>query len=123
MRILITYKFFLFIIDDVQLDDFRVVDAQYVDDVEDYKGLPTLQLSCFLHSLQFCVRDSMKNASYISKVLEKCRNLSKFSHKSSKIADTFEQLNKSIGKANVIRWNNEYMLIKSNYFINWKKVI
>ena len=94
------------------MDDFRVVDAHYVDVVEDYKGSPTLQLSGFIHFFKFCVRESMKNASYISKVFEKCHSLSKFSHKSIKIADTFEQLNKSISKAYVIRWNKEYMLIK-----------
>lgn len=90
-----------------------MIDVQYPDDVEDYQGLPKYRLSCFLHSLQLCVRDGVHNASYISKVLEKCRTLSKVSHKSNKIADLFDQMNKSISKANVTRWNSEYMLIKS----------
>ncbi|CAF4977749.1 unnamed protein product [Rotaria sp. Silwood1] len=91
----------------------QMMDVRYADDVEDDESLPTFRLSCFLHSLQLCVRDGMQNASYTSKVLDKCRILSKLSHKSSKIADALDQLNKSITKTNVTRWNSDYMLIKS----------
>ncbi|CAF4967000.1 unnamed protein product [Rotaria sp. Silwood1] len=99
--------------DDIQMDNFQMMDVRYADDVEDDESLPTFRLSCFLHSLQLCVRDGMQNASYTSKVLDKCRILSKLSHKSSKIADALDQLNKSITKTNVTRWNSDYMLIKS----------
>ncbi|CAF2019130.1 unnamed protein product [Rotaria magnacalcarata] len=99
--------------DDIQLDNFEVIDVKYPNNVEDYQGLPTYRLSCFLHSLQLCVRDGIQNATQISKVLNKCRMLSKVSHKSNKMADLLDQLNESISKTNVTRWNSEYMLIKS----------
>ncbi|CAF3484177.1 unnamed protein product [Rotaria socialis] len=83
---------------DIQLDNFEIINVQYPDDVEDYQGLPKYRLSCFLHSLQLCVRDGVHNASHISKVLEKCRTLSKVSHKSNKIADLFDQMNKILAK-------------------------
>ncbi|CAF4598484.1 unnamed protein product [Rotaria sp. Silwood2] len=91
--------------------------VQYADDVEDDEGVPAFRLSCFLHSLRLCVRDGMQNASYTSKVLNKCRILSKFSHKSSKMADALDQLNKSISKTNVTRWNNSIKFSNNDFMI------
>ncbi|CAF3753693.1 unnamed protein product [Rotaria socialis] len=73
----------------------------------------SVRLSCFAHTLQLCIRDGLKNAPYISKVLEKCQILGKCSNQSSKIADVLEELNKHISKMNITRWNSEYMLMKS----------
>jgi len=72
-----------------------------------------VRLSCFAHTLQLCICDGLKMASYVPKSLGKCQALAKFSHKSSKIADLLDQLNTHINKMNVTRWNSEYMLIKS----------
>lgn len=54
----------------------------------------------------------------ISKVLEKCESLAELAHKSSKIADILDQINKHINKPNITRWNSDYMLIKSILAIN-----
>jgi len=81
--------------------------------VNDHDDPSDLRLSCFAHSLQLCIRDGLKNAAYIPKLLAKCQALAKFSHKSSKMADLLDQLNTHIHKMNLTRWNSEYMLIKS----------
>ena len=73
----------------------------------------TFRLSCFVHTLQLSVRDGLKNAPYVSKLLGKCQALSTYSHKSTKMADLMEQLNKHITKMNVTRWNSEFLLMKS----------
>lgn len=72
-----------------------------------------MRLSCFLHTLQLCVRDGMNNSSFMSKALGKCRILAKLSHNSNKIADMLDTLKKNIPKTNVTRWNSDYLLIKS----------
>ncbi len=99
-----------FIVDDIQPEDFQIID---VENLEDNQGLPNLRLSCFLHSLQLCIRDGLKNTSFLSKALEKCHALAKFSHKSNKMVDALEQLKKTIPKANFTRWNSDYLLVKS----------
>ncbi|CAF1473290.1 unnamed protein product [Adineta ricciae] len=76
-------------------------------------GMIDLGLSCFAHTLQLSVKDGLQKASHVPKVLAKCQALAKFSHKSTKIADTLDQLNKHMNKSNVTRWNSEYLLIKS----------
>jgi hypothetical protein len=89
------------------------MNIQYDDGLIDCDNPSDVRLSCFAHTLQLCVRDGLKNASYVPKLLGKCQALAKFSHKSSKAADLLDQLNKHINKMNVTRWNSEYMLIKS----------
>jgi hypothetical protein len=66
------------------------------------------------------IRDGLKKASYVPKILGKCQTLARFSHKSSKIADLLDQMNKNISKMNVTRWNSEYMLTKSILSIDKK---
>ncbi|CAF3020581.1 unnamed protein product [Rotaria socialis] len=97
---------------DVELNKFQVINVDY-DDVDDFEDSTATRLSCFAHSLQLCVRDGLKNASYTSRVLGKCQSLAKSSHKSSKIADLLEEIDKHINKMNITRWNSEYLLIKS----------
>ena len=98
---------------DVEMNNLQIIDVHQDADNDDYEGSPEIRLSCFLHSLQLCVRDGLKDASYMSKTLDKCRALAKVSHKSTKIADILDDLNKYISRANVTRWNSEYMLVKS----------
>ena len=50
---------------------------------------------------------------HTSKRLGKCQTLAMFSHKSMKIADLIDQLDKHISKFNITQWNTEYMLVKS----------
>ncbi len=97
----------------MELNDFYMIDVNQDSDIDDFEGLSTVRLSCFAHTVQLCVRDGLKNSSYMSKVLGKCKLLSKFSHKSSKMADLLDELNKHINKMNTTRWNSEYLLIKS----------
>jgi hypothetical protein len=93
-------------------NSYIVINVDY-EDVDDFEDSTATRLSCFAHSLQLCVRDGLKNASYTSRVLGKCQSLAKTSHKSSKIADLLEEIHKHINKMNITRWNSEYLLIKS----------
>ncbi|CAF1525832.1 unnamed protein product [Rotaria sordida] len=104
--------------EDFDINNFHFIDIQHSDEnIIDYDHFYDVHLSCFVHTLQLCIRSGLKNASYIPKVLGKCQLLAKFSHKSSKMADLLEQLNKNIHKMNLTRWNSEYLLIKSIYSI------
>ena len=86
----------------------------------DHDDPSPIRLSCFAHTLQLCVRDGLKNAPHVSKLLGKCQTIANYSPKSSKIADLLEQLNRPIHKMNLTRWNSEYLLIKSIYSIGKK---
>lgn len=77
-----------------------------------------MRLSCFAHTLQLAIRDGLQKNLHISKVLEKCETLARFAHKSSKIADVLDQINKHIERPTVTRWNSDFMLIKSILSIN-----
>lgn len=89
------------------------MNIQYTDDDSDCENPNDIRLSCFIHTLQLCVRDALKEASHIPKLMKKCKALAKFSHKSTKVADLLEDLNKNIKKMNVTRWNSEFLFIKS----------
>jgi hypothetical protein len=85
----------------------------HLDDHADSQHLSSVRLSCFAHTIQLCIRDGLKNLIYLSRVLDKCQILAKFAHKSSKMADLLDEMNKHINKITITRWNSEYMLIKS----------
>ena len=89
------------------------MDVQDDADMEDFEDSPNIRLSCFAHSVQLCVRDGLKNAPHMGKVLSKCQLLAKISHKSTKIADLLDEIDKHINKMNITRWNSEYLLVKS----------
>ena len=75
-------------------------------------------MSCFAHNLQLAIREGLRKVPHVCKVLAKCQTISRFTHKSSKIADLMDQLNKHIEKPTITRWNSEFMLIKSILSIN-----
>jgi hypothetical protein len=93
--------------------DLEFMNISYANDYEDIENPSDLRLSCFIHSLQLSVRDGLKNASYVPKVLKKCQALAKFSHKSPKVVELLEELNKHINKMTITQWNSEFLLIKS----------
>ncbi|CAF4804796.1 unnamed protein product [Rotaria socialis] len=99
--------------DDIDINDLEFMNIAFADDYEDIENPSDLRLSCFIHSLQLSVRDGLKNAPYVPKLLKKCQTLAKFSHKSSKVAELLEELNKHIHKMTITRWNSEFLLIKS----------
>ncbi|CAF5064254.1 unnamed protein product, partial [Rotaria sp. Silwood1] len=98
---------------DMDINDLEFMNISYADDYEDIENPSDLRLSCFIHSLQLSVRDGLKNAVYVPKLLKKCQALAKVSHKSSKIAELLEEINKHINKMTITRWNSEFLLIKS----------
>ncbi|CAF1208015.1 unnamed protein product [Adineta steineri] len=102
-------------IDDQCLDvnDFSFMNIEYGNSFIDDEDPTDVRLSCFVHSLQLCVRDGIKDASFMVKIFGKCKAVAQYSHKSSKIADILEELNKHINKFTVTRWNSEFLLIKS----------
>ena len=102
----------LCVIEDIEFNNFQIINV-HLDDHDDSEATSPVRLSCFAHTIQLCVRDGLKNISYVSRVLEKCQTLAKCSQKSSKMADLLDELNKHVNKMNITRWNSEYMLIKS----------
>ena len=78
--IYITYTVFVDL-DDIEINDFCMINMDYNGNFDDSEGLSTVRLSCFAHTVQLCVSDGLKNSFYMSKVLSKCKLLSKFSHK------------------------------------------
>ncbi|CAF3045088.1 unnamed protein product [Rotaria sp. Silwood2] len=97
---------------DMDINDLEFMDILYAEDYEDIENHSDLRLSCFIHSLQLSIRNGLKNASYVPKLLKKCQALAKFAHKSSKITELLEELNKHINKMTITRWNSEFLLIK-----------
>ena len=71
------------------------------------------RLSCFAQSLQLIIHDGLKNVPYLFKALNKCEELSRKSHKSSKVADILDDVDKRLSQPNVTRWNSEYLLVRS----------
>ena len=86
------------VLDDFDINNFYFIDVQDNDENISDDHLSDARLSCFVHTLQLCIHDRLKSFSHIPKVLGKCQVLSKLSHKSSKIADILELLNKNINK-------------------------
>ena len=80
------------------------------------------RLSCFAHSLQLAIRDSLSNIPYLSKTLAKCKQLSQKSHKSTKVADILDDIDKRINRSNTTRWSSEYFLIRSILRIGKKTI-
>jgi hypothetical protein len=97
----------------MDINDLEFMNVSFPDDYEDIENPSNLRLSCFIHSLQLSVRDGLKNAPHVPKLLKKCQALAKYSHKSSKIVELLEELNKHINKMTITRWNSEFLLIKS----------
>ncbi len=94
-------RVFSFIIDDIDLESLQMMNIDDLPSIDD--DSPSARLSCFIHSLQLCVRDGLKDGSSMLKALNKCQIIAKFSHKSSKIADLLEQINKNIINMNITR--------------------
>ena len=102
-----------FIPDDFDLISFQMINGLPTDVINREHGLPSMRMSCFVHTLQLSIRDGLENVSLISKIMDKCRNLSRFTHQSTKIADLLDQIKRHIQKPTVTRWNSDYMLLKS----------
>jgi hypothetical protein len=100
-------------LEDLSIGPFHLIDIRHDSNFDDQEHDSDVRLSCFAHTMQLCIRDGLRNAAYVPKILAKCQTLAKFSHKSSKMADLLEQLNVQITRMNVTRWNSEFLLIKS----------
>ena len=105
--------FYCSFLEDLSIGPFHLIDIGHDSNFDDQDHGPDVRLSCFAHTMQLCIRDGLRNAAHVPKILAKCQTLAKFSHKSSKMADLLEQLNVQIKRMNVTRWNSEFLLIKS----------
>lgn len=97
----------------MDINDLEFMNILFADDNEDIENPSNLHLSCSKLSLQLSVRDGLKYASYVPKLLKKCQALAEFSNKSSKIVELLEPLNNHIIKMTITWWNSEFVLIKS----------
>ena len=71
------------------------------------------RLSCFAHSLQFAIRDGLSNVLYLSKTLAECKQLSQKSHKSTKVADILDDVDKRLNGSSTTGWSSECFLVRS----------
>lgn len=110
------------IILDIDPNEVSNFSGQEYDTIFSYQKTTCVRLSCFAHTIQLCVRDGLKNELQVARVLEKCRLLAKYSNESIKLTDLLDDLHKHINKANVTRWNSEYLLIKSILKIESKEL-
>ena len=78
--------------------------------------------SCFAHSLQLAIRDDLSNVPCLSKTLAKCKQLSQKSHKSTKVANILDDVDKHLTRSNTTRWSSEYFLIRSILRIGKKTI-
>lgn len=76
------------------------------------------RMACFAHTLQLTIRDGLQKHMCVSKVLMKCRTFACLAHKSSKVADRLDHIQKHIERPTTTRWSSEFMLIKSILSIN-----
>ena len=100
------------LLEDYDVDEFEAADIPEGEQDEE-SDTSSVRLSCFAHTMQLCIRDGLQKVPYVPKVLGKCQVLAKAAHKSTKLSDLLESLNKHINKANRTRWNSEYLLCKS----------
>ena len=62
--------------------------------------------------MQLAIRDGLSNVPYLSKTFAKCKQLSQKSHKSTKVADILDNVDKRLNRSNTTRWSSEYVLIR-----------
>lgn len=98
---------------DFDLSSFQLVNNLQIHITHEQEGISSVRMSCFAHTLQLTIRDGLQKNPHIAKILGKCETLARFAHKSSKIADLLDQINKHIERPNLTRWNSDFMLIKS----------
>ena len=92
--------------------EWTIVDPIDDENEEIDEEKPNIRLSCFAHSLQLIVRDGLNNTPHLSKTLIKCKKLSKKSHKSTKIVDLLDDVDKKLKRSNTTRWSSEYLLMR-----------
>jgi hypothetical protein len=81
MNELIKFKNFFhfsFFSDDVDPGELTFFDIPLENNYEDDENSFQLRLPCFLHSLQLCIREGLKNATYIPKVLKNVKHFLKY---------------------------------------------
>ncbi len=66
---------FSFFSDDIDFSDLSFSDIQLENNYEDDENSFNIRLSCFLHTLQLCVRDGLKNSTHIPRLLKKMSSI------------------------------------------------
>ena len=70
-------------------------------------------ISCFAHTIQFIVKDGLKETQSILSSLEKVPAIAKLSHKNKKFAEKLDAMKISIPRAVVICWNSQFLTVES----------
>jgi hypothetical protein len=52
-----------------------MINVQHVHDFDDDESTSDLHLSCFAHTLQLSMRDGLKRASHVPRLLDKCQTM------------------------------------------------
>ena len=90
------------------VDEEDILDNVSITDMED---LPT-HASCFTHTIQLVIKDGLKNASQINRILGKVSKLVNHVRHSTHASDLFEDELK-LQIANATRWNSQLVMLRS----------
>ena len=95
-------------------DHLEADDLVSTDDLTEelYDVLPTEHSPCFAHSLQLVVKDGLKEAGQLNRVISKTAKLVSFIHKSTVATDILEG-ERRVQTACATRWNSQVKMIRS----------
>ncbi|KAG7168391.1 Transposable element Hobo transposase-like 2, partial [Homarus americanus] len=79
---------------------------------EDYSGLPAQHIPCFAHMLQLVIKDGLKNATQLNRILDKTAKIVSYVRRSTVATELLEGENR-VEAANVTRWNSQVKMVRS----------
>ena len=98
--------------EDRSIDDLEVIEAEGLLNQLEFHQIVPKHHACFDHTLQLVIKDALKNAGLIQRVLGKISKLISHVRHSSKACELFENDHR-LQVANVTRWNSQLTMIKS----------
>ena len=112
--------------DDVDVDDTSSCsdEENEIDDFNDTSLIPK-RISCFVHTLQLCVKDSLASpSSIVTKVIAKAAKVVNHIKKSTLTTDKMETLfGKTVVSRNETRWNSQLKMIQRLVQVNTDEVV
>ena len=95
--------------DDEDEDEEQLEEQPLPDDLEDLQGQRS---PCFAHTLQLVVKDGLKEAKQLNKIIKKVSKIVSHCRKSSKSSELLEDYTK-LQLANATRWNSQVTMLRS----------
>ena len=98
--------------DHSNIDDLEIIETEGLLNQLEFHQIVPRHHACFDHTLQLVIKDALKNAGHIQRVLGKISKLISHVRHSSQACELFENDHK-LQIANVTRWNSQLTMIKS----------